>query len=125
MREACLLLSVVVLTLHLLFIFWVVGGALVTLRRPWLRRLHIACLIYGILIEVLPWPPCPLTLLENWLEARAGISPYHGSFLVHYLDATVYPDVPLAWLIPAAVAVCGFNLAIYVFRYRRRSGSGW
>jgi hypothetical protein len=28
-----------------------------------------------------------LTLLENWLESRAGFEPYQGGFLLHYLDA--------------------------------------
>ncbi len=42
-----------------------------------------ASLVWGILTELLPWP-CPLTLLENWLEARAGVEPYEGGFLLHY-----------------------------------------
>jgi len=117
-------LAVAVLTLHLLFILWVVGGALLTARRRILRWLHIICLVYSILIEALPWPPCPLTVLEGWLEARAGVTPYHGSFLVHYLEAAVYPDVPVAWLIAGAVAVCAFNLGVYAFRYRTRGGAG-
>lgn len=114
-------MAVAVLTLHLLFIFWVIGGALLTRRRRVLVWLHVVSLVYGILIEALPWPPCPLTLLEAWLEARAGVTPYHGSFLVHYLEAVVYPDIPLSWLIAGAVAICSFNLGVYVFRYRHRA----
>ncbi|MGA8343326.1 MAG: DUF2784 domain-containing protein, partial [Candidatus Sulfotelmatobacter sp.] len=64
-----------VLGLHLLFIVWVIFGALVARSRALLRWVHITCLIWGILIEILPWP-CPLTLLENWLESRAGVEPY-------------------------------------------------
>jgi hypothetical protein len=109
-------LAVAVLALHLLFVVWVIGGVLLTRGRRVLRWLHIISLVYSILIEALPWPPCPLTLLETWLEARAGITPYHGSFLVHYLDAIVYPNVPDSWLIAGAVAVCGFNLGVYAFR---------
>jgi hypothetical protein len=118
-------LAVAVLTLHLLFIFWVMGGSLLTRRRRAWRWLHIICLAYSLLIEALPWPPCPLTLLEAWLEARAGITPYHGSFLVHYLEAAVYPDIPVSWLIAGAVVVCVFNLALYALRYRYRSDGGW
>jgi hypothetical protein len=73
-----------VLLLHLLFIFWVIFGAVVAFRHPMLRWIHIVCLVWGILTELLPWP-CPLTLLENWLEARAGVTPYQGGFLLHYL----------------------------------------
>ncbi len=109
-------MAVAVLTLHLLWILWVIGGALLTRRRRALRWLHIISLVYGVLIEALPWPPCPLTLLEAWLEARARVTPYHGSFLVHYLEATVYPDIPVSWLIAGAAVVCAFNLGVYAFR---------
>src|ERR1700741_1691350 len=85
-------LATAVLFLHALFILWVVFGALLTRSRPVLRWLHIASLVWGILTEVLPWP-CPLTLLENWLEARVGVEPYQGGFLLHYLDKLVYPDI--------------------------------
>ena len=118
-------MAVVVLTLHLLWIVWVIGGALLTRRRRVLAWLHIISLVYSLLIEALPWPPCPLTLLEAWLEARAGITPYHGSFLVHYLEAIVYPDIRVSWLIAGAVVICTFNLGVYVFRYRHRAGSEW
>ena len=117
--------AVAVLTVHFLFIVWVVGGALITRGRPILRALHILCLVYAVVIQSLPWPPCPLTILETWLEGRAGITPYQGPFLVHYLDALVYPDLPVNWLIAAAAAVCGLNLALYAFRYRHRIGAQW
>jgi hypothetical protein len=118
-------LAVATLTLHLLWIVWVIFGALVTRGRRALRWLHILSLIYSILIETLPWPPCPLTLLEAWLEGRAGVSVYQGSFLVHYLEAIVYPDIPLSLLIAGAVAVCLLNLGVYAFRYRRRGAGSW
>ena len=110
-------MAVAVLALHLLFILWVIAGAFLTRRRRALAGLHIISWVYSILIEVLPWPPCPLTLLEAWLEARAGITPYHGSFLVHYLEAIVYPDIPDSWLIGGAVVICGFNLGLYAYRF--------
>lgn len=119
------LLAVATLAVHLSWILWVILGALITRRRRLLRALHIASLVYSILIEVLPWPPCPLTLLEQWLEDRAGITAYHGPFLVHYLDALVYPNVPEELLISLAVAVCVFNLVLYGFRYARREGAAW
>jgi hypothetical protein len=63
-----------VLLLHALFIAWVIFGALLTRSRPILCWLHIVSLIWGVLTELLPWP-CPLTLLENWLEQKAGVIP--------------------------------------------------
>jgi uncharacterized protein DUF2784 len=105
-------LATFVLFVHALFILWVVFGAFVARCRPRLRWLHIASLIWGALTELLPWP-CPLTLLENWLEQSAGVEPYHGEFLLHYLDKFVYPDVPAGVLIVAAVIVCLLNLVFY------------
>ena len=113
----------VVLGLHALFILWVALGALVARSRPKLRRVHIACLLWGILVEVLPWP-CPLTLLENWLETRAGVEPYRGGFLLHYLDALVYPNISPLLVTAVGVAVCILNLAVYaraLFPRRDRS----
>lgn len=117
-------LAVLALILHLLFIGWVLLGWLMTRRRPGLRWAHIVSLLYGIVIETGPWP-CPLTLAENYFLQRAGIAPYREPFLVHYLEAVVYPDVSPALLTWCAVAVCGFILGIYVKRFRRRTAAGW
>jgi Protein of Unknown function (DUF2784) len=105
-------LATSVLFLHALFISWVVFGALLTQSRPMLRWLHIASLVWGVLTELLPWP-CPLTLLENWLEGNAGIEPGQGGFLLHYLDKLVYPDISSTALTIAAVIICVLNLAFY------------
>jgi Protein of Unknown function (DUF2784) len=105
-------LAISVLFLHTLFILWVAFGALLTRSRPILRWLHIASLVWGILTELLPWP-CPLTLLENWLEGKAGVEPAQGGFLLHYLDKLVYPDISSVMLTSAAVIICALNLAFY------------
>jgi hypothetical protein len=101
-------LAVAVLVLHGLFILWVVFGAFVTRSRPILRWLHIGSLVWGILTELLPWP-CPLTLLENWFEAKVGVEPYQGGFLLHYLDKLISQTA----LTIAGVLVCALNLTFY------------
>ena len=108
-------LAISVLFLHALFILWVVFGALLTRSRPILRWLHIVSLVWGILTELLPWP-CPLTVLENWLEAAAGVQPYQGGFLLHYLDKFVYPDISASGLTVAGVVICALNLMFYARR---------
>ena len=105
-------LAIFVLFLHVLFILWVVFGAFLTRSRPLLRWLHIGSLVWGILTELLPWP-CPLTVLENWLEGKAGVEPYQGGFLLHYLDKLVYPDISATVLTFAGVVICVLNLAFY------------
>jgi uncharacterized protein DUF2784 len=117
-----------VLFLHLLWCGWVLLGWIVTRSRRLLRTLHIASLIYAIVIELVPWPPCPLTVAETWLEARAGIEPAHGPFLVRTLDAVVYPHLPEWLVVGCAVLVCmamkaalSLHFAWYNFRRIRSS----
>jgi len=105
-------LAVCVLSLHWLFILWVIFGAFLTRSRPLLRWLHIVSLVWGIFTELLLWP-CPLTVLENWLETKAGLEPYQGGFLLHYLDKLVYPNVSATFLTIVGVLVCALNLAFY------------
>jgi len=119
-----LILAGAILVVHLLFILWVILGWLVTRRRLVWRWLHIACVLYGILIEV-SGLSCPLTLLEVMLEDRGGMVPYHEPFVLHYLEAVVYPNIPLHTLVAGAVAVCVGVMGVYVRRYRHRDGAGW
>ena len=107
-----------ILLTHLAFMVWVIFGALATRGRAWLTALHIISVVYGIVAELGPWP-CPLTLAENFFEARAGLLPYQGPFLLHYLDAIVYPNLPPALVVTSGVLVCFINLLIYGFRLYR------
>jgi len=118
------LLAEVVLFLHLLWCFWVLLGLAVTRGRPVLRALHIASLIYAMVVESAPWLPCPLTLAETWLEARAGIEPARGPFLLRSLEAVVYPDLPEWLVVRGALLVCAVILCVYVRRYFRRAAAG-
>jgi hypothetical protein len=105
-----------VLSLHALFILWVALGAAVAYSRPVLRWLHTGSLIWGILIEVFPWV-CPLTFLENWLQIRAGVEPYHEGFLLHYVDRFVYPDISPRLLTVVALTICILNLGFYAVKW--------
>jgi hypothetical protein len=109
------LLATCISMLHLAWILLVIFGAIWTRRRPFWTALHLLSLLWGILIEVGPWP-CPLTLLEMHFERAAGLHTLQGSYLLHCLDSTIYPNLP-CWLIATCgVAVCSANLAIYARR---------
>ncbi|MCL6481547.1 MAG: DUF2784 domain-containing protein [Firmicutes bacterium] len=118
------ILATAALWLHLFWLLWVICGWLLTPRRPLLRWLHIGSLLYGIVITVGPWP-CPLTLAEQHFQARAGQAGYEESFLEHYLDRLVYPNVPTTWLTWGGVGVCSGILLLYLWRYRHRDERGW
>ena len=107
---------VFVLAFHLAWILWVIFGAIWTAGHRWLTVFHIASLVWGILVELGSWP-CPLTLVEQFLQVRAGVAPYRGTFLLHYLGLIVYPDLSVTPLTVCGVAVCAVNLAIYSRRF--------
>jgi hypothetical protein len=105
-----------ILFLHLVWLATVIFGAFWTRGRPRWSAVHVLALLWGILAEVGPWP-CPLTLAEQYFETRAGNASYQGGFLMHYLDAIIYPNLP-GWLVSGAgVAVCLLNLGIYARRF--------
>ena len=104
-----------VLAVHLVWILWIIFGAFFTRGRLLLTCIHIAALGWGIAVEVGPWP-CPLTLVEQFFETKAGIVPYQGGFLIHYLDSIVYPNLSDELLTILGVVVCAANLAIYAWR---------
>lgn len=108
--------AVLVLVTHALFLVWVIFGALLTGSNTILRWLHIASLVWGILIEVLDWP-CPLTFVENMFEEKAGVEPYQGGFLLHYLDKLVYPNISVTTLTISGIVICTLNVAVYARRF--------
>jgi hypothetical protein len=63
-----------VLSLHAAYIAWVIFGAFFTRGRPRLAALHVATLLYGMIVEIFGfW--CPLTALEAWLEVVVTFRP--------------------------------------------------
>lgn len=112
-----------VLSLHAAYFAWVITGAFFTRGRPRLAALHVATLVYGMIVEVFGfW--CPLTALEEWLDVRGQVSAYRGSFLLHYLDVVLYPDISPNLLIAGTVGVCILNPSIYAWRLHVRTSLG-
>ena len=107
--------AIIILINHIVWILWVVFGALFTRGHPLLTALHVISLIWGIIVEI-DLSPCPLTLAEQYLQAHSGFQSFQGSFLVHYLDRIVYPDLPEILVMSAGIAICGLNLSIYLWR---------
>lgn len=79
-----------VVLLHLLFIAFVVAGALLLLKdRRWVYA-HLPAVAWGAYAE-LTATQCPLTPVENWLREAAGAQGFSGGFVEHYLIPIVYP----------------------------------
>ena len=80
-----------IITLHFLFIVYVMSGALLALRWSITIPLHLAAVIWAVYIEFAQ-KICPLTPLEQTLRNRAGMQEYDGGFIEHYLLAFIYPQ---------------------------------
>ena len=104
-----------VILFHFLWIALVLVGVMWTRGRPVWTAVHLACLVWGIVVEVGPWP-CPVTLLENYLEARGGEQVVEGSFILHWTRAIIYPNAPYWLVTTAGVTTCAVSLAIYARR---------
>lgn len=107
--------------LHLLFILFAVGGALLLFKWPRLCWLHLPAALWGFLVEVMHWP-CPLTRWENHFRRAAGEQGYARGFIEHYLLPVIYPaGLTPAMQIGLGLLVLGVNGVIYArWLYRRR-----
>lgn len=110
--------AILILLAHLIWILLVIFGALFTRGRPFWTTVHVLALLWGVIVEAGPWS-CPLTIAEQYFEGKAGMAAWQGSFLLHTLDAIIYPNVS-SWVVTViGVVVCAFNLGIYLWRFRK------
>jgi hypothetical protein len=109
-----------VLVVHFAFVVFVLGGALLVAWRPWIARLHLPALLWGVLVEANGWI-CPLTPLEQHLRRAAGEASFTGGFIERYVVALLYPEglTPRIQSVLAVVVVVT-NVALYAWCWRRR-----
>ncbi|MBA7475579.1 hypothetical protein ES707_10951 [subsurface metagenome] len=115
-----------IIVVHFLYILFMLLGFLLTgyalfFREKffdrWLfRLLHLLGIFYVASLSILG-KYCPLTILENELRLRYEVSAvYSGSFIVHYLEKLVYPDVnPLVIQIPT-VFLAIFTIVVFIVK---------
>jgi hypothetical protein len=113
------ILADAVLIAHALFIAWVILGGLAGFWKRWLIWLHLPALAWGVLVAGMGWI-CPLTPLENALRVQAGMQPYSGDFIQHYLAPLIYPPA-LTRATQALLAglLVGGNAIVYALLLRR------
>ena len=85
-----LLLADLVVLIHFLFVLFVFVGGFLVLKWHRLAWLHLPVLVWGAYIEF-SHSICPLTPLEIGLRREAGVDPYQGGFIGHYLIPIIYP----------------------------------
>jgi len=100
------ILADIVVAVHLLWIMFLIFGALVGWKVRWVMWLHLGSLGFSVVLQVFGWL-CPLTHLEVWLRAKSGWA-YSGMFIQHYVEKLVYLDVSrTAVFVGTAVVIAG------------------
>lgn len=121
------ILADAVVVTHGLFILFVILGALLALRWPWVRWLHVPAALWGAWVELAGWV-CPLTPLENRLRSAGGAAGYQGGFIERYVVPAMYPRALTRGIqLGLGAAVVLLNVALYVWvarRSRERGESG-
>lgn len=115
----------IIVVLHFIWIIFMLLGFFLTIygffRKDffdwWLfRTLHLSGILFvGVLTALKRF--CPLTIIENISRARYNPeTTYPGSFIVHYIEKLVYPDVNQFLLRAGTVFVAVFILFVYIIR---------
>ena len=100
----CLSLSLVVpmvallvditITVHLLWILFLVFGFVFALKGSRIAYVHLGGLAFALVLNAMGWY-CPLTYVENYFRALHDVHAiYSTSFMMKYMEKFVYPDIP-------------------------------
>ena len=119
------ILADAIVVIHFLWIIFMIVGFVLTAaafrRRKlfdlfWLRTIHLAGIVFVAALGILG-KSCPLTVWESAMRERHDPNAaYAGSFIVHWIEQVVYPNVsPLAVTLPVITAAV-VTLIIYVLR---------
>jgi hypothetical protein len=124
-----LLAADLVLTLHFLFVAFVIFGLVLVLLgglrhwrwvgNAWFRWLHLLAIATVVLQSWLGLV-CPLTNWEMDLRLRAGEATYSGTFVSHWLQTLLYYQAP-PWVFIVCYSVFGALVLVSWFFVRPRS----
>jgi hypothetical protein len=117
------LLADLVVAVHLGYLAFVGGGALLAWRWRRLVGPHLAALAAAATSVGVGFD-CPLTHVEKWLRRLGGEHPYRGGFIDHYVAGTLSPgEDRLAQLVVAAVVIGVYGTLAVRHRRTRRGVS--
>ncbi|EUA14732.1 hypothetical protein I546_0718 [Mycobacterium kansasii 732] len=93
---------VAAVAVHFAHLAYLVAGGFVALRWPRTIACH-ALAVGWSMVSVTEHLNCPLTGLERWGRAHAGMAPLSpDGFIAHYITGVVYPS---EWSVKVAIAV--------------------
>lgn len=119
------ILADAIVVIHFIWILFMLLGFILTLLGFWqkgffdrwlLRTIHLFGIAYVSLLAIMG-KYCPITVWENILREKYDFTlTYPGSFMIHYAEKLVYPDVnPLIIQIPTTF-IAVFIVLIFIFR---------
>ncbi len=120
------LLADFLVAIHFLWILFMLAGVGLILTGMlfskrilnwfWFRTLHLAGIVYVGALS-LQGKLCPLTVWENQLRTKTDpASTYSGSFIIHYIEKLVYPEVNPALLQAATVSLGVLTILAYILK---------
>jgi hypothetical protein len=119
------ILADLIVMIHFAWILFMLWGFILTLRGfshkvffdRWLfRTTHLLGIAYVSTLAIMG-RYCPLTIWENTLRAKYDSTlTYPGSFMIHYFEKFVYPDVnPLVIQIPTTF-IAIFTVVMFLIK---------
>ena len=107
---------------HLVFILYVIAGALLIFKWPKPLWLHLPACFWGMTIEFTGWI-CPLTPWEIQLRRLAGEEGYTRSFIEQYLILIIYPsglNREIQMLLGSTVLIVNLSLYTLILMKRKK-----
>ncbi len=115
------ILADITVLIHFLWIIFLILGAFLGAKNKAIKIFHISGLVFAFIIQIFDWY-CPLTHLEVWLRSRHNPAlTYTGSFIIHYVEAIVYIELPRHLIFILTVFICGFNAWFYLKKNQIKS----
>lgn len=109
------LLADAVLLLHFGVVVFVIGGLVLVVagnlrgwrwvNALWFRLAHLLAIGY-VVAQAWLGQVCPLTTLESWLRAQAGLPAYSKSFVEEWVQRVLFYQAPF-WVFTVAYTLFG------------------
>jgi hypothetical protein len=92
MKELYVIVVALTVVVHFAFLGYLVIGGFLALGWRWTIWLHVPAVAWGVGIVTVGFN-CPLTWLEQWARAKAGMQPLPpAGFIDHYITGVLYPS---------------------------------
>ena len=116
------ILADITILFHIVWILFIVFGIIFAFRKSRIAFLHIAGLLFSLLLNLAGWY-CPLTYLENYLRVIGeSNNDYSGSFIANYLSYLIYPDLPEFYIRIGGILFVVINLVGYAYILKKSIG---